>query len=129
MNVITTRMRITFGLVCLLLSVLLLAMVLGIVPDRYRAVLDGRKALCETVAVNGSVLVTQRDLDRLQMVLRATVERNQRYRFGRFTPSRRETTRRGGRSSRQLDARSGRRLDRYPSAGADPRRPGKMGDD
>jgi PAS domain S-box-containing protein len=73
---ITTRTRITFGLVCLLTSVLMIAMVMGIIPDHYRAVLEGRKALCEAIAVNGSVLVTGHDLARLQAVLQTTVQRN-----------------------------------------------------
>ena len=74
---ISTRTRIAFGLVSLLVSIMLLAMLMGIIPDRYHAILEGRKTLCETIAVNGSVLVTQHDLDRLQAVLQMTVERNQ----------------------------------------------------
>ena len=76
MSYISTRFRITFGLVCLLTSVLLLATILGLVPDRDAAVLDGRKALCEAIAVNSSVLVTQEDLKRLAAVLKVSAQRN-----------------------------------------------------
>ena len=76
MNCVSTRFRITFGLVCLLASLLLLAIILGLVPDGDRAVLDGRQALCEAIAVNSSVLVTQQDLKRLAAVLEVTVRRN-----------------------------------------------------
>ena len=41
MNWISTRLRITIGLACLMLSVLLLSMVLGVLPDREKAVLEG----------------------------------------------------------------------------------------
>ena len=76
MKYITTRTRIAFGLTCLLVSVLLLATLLGIVPDRDRAVIEGRSALCEAIAVNSSVLVTQQDLKRLDAILQTTVRRN-----------------------------------------------------
>ena len=43
MNWISTRMRITIGLACLVLSVLLLSMLTGVLPDREKAVLEGRR--------------------------------------------------------------------------------------
>jgi len=76
MNYVSTRFRITFGLVCLLTSILLLAIILGLVPDRDGAMLEGRRMLCEAVAVNSSVLVTQEDLSRLKAVLEVTARRN-----------------------------------------------------
>ncbi len=76
MKYITTRTRIAFGLTCLLVSVLLLAVMLGIVPDRDRAVIEGRSALCEAIAVNSSLLVTQQDIKRLRAILDTTVRRN-----------------------------------------------------
>ncbi len=76
MNWISTRMRIALGLTCLTLSVLLLSMLLGVLPDREKAVLEGRRVLCETIAVNSSVMVSQHDLARLQTVLKVTAERN-----------------------------------------------------
>ena len=76
MNWLTTRMRISIGLACLTLSVLLLSMLIGILPDREKAVLEGRRALCEAIAVNSSIMVSQQDLDRLQAVLTMIAQRN-----------------------------------------------------
>jgi PAS domain S-box-containing protein len=76
MNWISTRMRITVGLACLVLSVLLLSMLTGVLPDREKAVLEGRRSLCEAISVNSSIMVSQQDLARLQAVLRVTTERN-----------------------------------------------------
>ena len=76
MNWISTRMRITVGLACLVLSVLLLSMLTGILPDRERAVLEGRRALCEAIAIDCSTLASQQDLARLQAVLKAIAQRN-----------------------------------------------------
>ncbi|MGI9456689.1 MAG: ATP-binding protein, partial [Aeoliella sp.] len=76
MKFISARFRIAFGLVCMLASVLLLAIVLGIVPDRHEAVLQGRAKMCESVAVNSSVLVSRADLRRLEAILQTVVARN-----------------------------------------------------
>jgi PAS domain S-box-containing protein len=76
MNWLSTRMRITIGLACLTLSVLLLSMLIGVLPDREKAVLEGRRTLCEAIAVNSSIMVSQQDLARLQAVLQVTAERN-----------------------------------------------------
>jgi len=76
MNWVSTRMRISIGLACLTLSVLLLSMLIGVMPDRERAVLDGRRTLCEAIAVNSSIMVSQQDLARLKAVLKVAAERN-----------------------------------------------------
>ena len=71
MKLLPTRIRITAGLVSLLVSVLLLGVLLNVVPDRHGAVIAGRQALCEAIAVNGSQLVSQSDVKRLETVLRS----------------------------------------------------------
>src|SRR5271157_4952796 len=76
MNWVSTRMRISIGLACLTLSVLLLSMLIGVMPDREKAVFDGRRTLCEAIAVNSSILVSQQDLARLRAVLKVTAERS-----------------------------------------------------
>jgi PAS domain S-box-containing protein len=76
MNWISTRMRISIGLACLTLSVLLLSIVIDVFPDREKAVLEGRRTLCEAIAVNSSIMVSQQDLARLQAVLKVTAQRN-----------------------------------------------------
>lgn len=75
MKIAKTRFRISFSLVCILVSVMLLAIVLEVLPDRRREVLDGRATLCEAVAVNASVLVSRQDLHRLEMILKTVVKR------------------------------------------------------
>ena len=76
MQLVSAKSRIAFGQVCLLGSILLLAIVLGIVPDRRQAVLDGRANLCEAIAINSSILVSRNDLQRLEAILHAVVKRN-----------------------------------------------------
>ncbi len=59
-------------LVCLTIA----ASFLGLFPDRYGAILAGRAAIAETVAVNSSVFITQRDLRRMEANLQVLVSRN-----------------------------------------------------
>ncbi len=73
---ISTRVRIVIGLTNLMVSVLLLAMALGIVPDRREAVLEGRSRLCEAMAVNSSVLISRDDMRRLQAILTVLDDRH-----------------------------------------------------
>ena len=68
MKYLSARSRIVFGQACLLASVLLLAIVLGVLPDRSQAVLRGRAQLCEAIAVNSSILVSRQDIRRLEDV-------------------------------------------------------------
>ncbi len=76
MKIFGTRARITFGLVCIVVSVLLLAMLLNILPDHHNDVVKGRAALCESVAVNASMLVSRQDVKHLEIVLKTLVKRN-----------------------------------------------------
>ncbi len=76
MNWISTRMRIAIGLASVTLSVLLLSMLIGVLPDREKAVLQGRQALCEAIAVDSSLLASQQDLTRLKTVLKVIAQRD-----------------------------------------------------
>ncbi len=70
------RSRIALGISCTVVSVVLIAMNVGILPD-YRAVsMRGRVQLCEAIAANSSVMVRQRDVRRMQAVLDLLVDRN-----------------------------------------------------
>jgi len=64
------------GLVAIVTSVLLTALLLRIIPDHGNAVMQGRADLCEAIAVNSSVLVSRNDIRRLEAVLQAIVRRN-----------------------------------------------------
>jgi len=70
------KAHIALGQAFLLTTLLFAAMFLGLVPDRDGAVLEGRAALAETLAANGSALLTQADARRLEAVLGLVVERN-----------------------------------------------------
>jgi len=64
MKIISATTRVAFGLICLSVSVWLLAYTLGLVPDRRGGVVEGRAALCEQVAIHCS-LMASRDSHRM----------------------------------------------------------------
>lgn len=68
--------RLSAGLVSLCVSVFFIACALGLVPDRDAAVLAGRKALCESLAVHSSLSAQKNDLESAEAGLKAAVERN-----------------------------------------------------
>lgn len=70
------RTRISLGLVSMVVCLLIGASYLGLMPDRQGAVLAGRAALAETVAVNSSVFITRNDLRRMEANLELMVKRN-----------------------------------------------------
>jgi PAS domain S-box-containing protein len=72
----STRFFVALGLSSLLASVLLLAMYLGLIPDRNNAIRLGRAALAESIAASASTLVSQSDSVRVQALLAFIVERN-----------------------------------------------------
>ncbi|HSG91992.1 MAG TPA: ATP-binding protein [Pseudomonadales bacterium] len=70
------RLRITLGLVGMVVSLFLVAALLGLFPDMLEAQSRHRAALAEALAVNGSAFITLSDLNRLESDLRLVVERN-----------------------------------------------------
>ncbi len=77
MRPIGATTHIALGQTLLLLSVLLAALLIGLVPDREAALREGRTALAESVAIQASALVTRSDRLALEATLRATVSRNE----------------------------------------------------
>jgi len=73
---ITTKFRVTFGLIGLLVSLLLAALLFGFIPDRQLAVRQGRAALAECIALRTSDLVTESEILRLERMLNVVVDRN-----------------------------------------------------
>ncbi|MDP6059192.1 MAG: diguanylate cyclase, partial [Pirellulaceae bacterium] len=69
MRSITATTRITFGLVCLTLSVWLLANTLGILPDPATDLVEARRRFSEAVAVHCSLLIDGGDQERLELLL------------------------------------------------------------
>ena len=76
MKKLSARTHIALGQSSLLVAVLLVAMALGLIPDRIGAVHEGRAALIETLAANGSAFIARADLARLENTLRLVVDRN-----------------------------------------------------
>lgn len=70
------KVRITFGMVGMVISAILVASLLGLIPDKNLIVSQHRAALTEALAVNGSAFVTLTDLNRLEADLELVVERN-----------------------------------------------------
>ncbi len=76
MRAITATTRVTVGLVCLSVSVWLLATMLGIVPNSHDSVVAGRAALCEAVAIQSSLLASRHDHKTIKHGLTAIAQRN-----------------------------------------------------
>lgn len=76
MKGLSAKFHIALGESLLVVSLLLTALFLGLVPDRIGAVRESRAALAEALAVNSSILVGQKDIDRLYEDLKLVVERN-----------------------------------------------------
>ena len=73
---LSAKSRIAFGQVGLLISLLLTASFLGLVPDQAKTARAGRSALAEAIAVNSSLMVTKEDIRRLTGMLELVVQRN-----------------------------------------------------
>lgn len=76
MNFLSVRTRLAFGLSSLVVSVLLLAMLAGVVPDESEAKRFGRARLCEAVALQASRLADDKNLARAEASLQVLVDRN-----------------------------------------------------
>ena len=77
MTFLSTKSRMAIGLVSLVVSILMTASLLGLMPDRIAAVRDGRAALAEAIAANSSIMITQKAVDRLEGILDLVVTRNE----------------------------------------------------
>ncbi len=73
---LTATTRVTFGLVCLSLSVCLLANSFGILPDPTADLIEDRARFSESVAVHCSLLVAPEDRQRLDVLLDTIRQRN-----------------------------------------------------
>ena len=68
--------RLCFGLSSITVSLLFVAEMLGLVPDRERAIVDGRAALAEVIAVHCAQAAQHNAIADIKSVLRELVERN-----------------------------------------------------
>ncbi len=76
MKWLNARTYIAFGLSLLVVSLLLGAAFIGLIPDRIGAVRDGRAALSEAIAAAGTVLASKGDPLLLESTLKLVVQRN-----------------------------------------------------
>ncbi len=68
--------RISLGLVSLTVSLLLLSQLMGLAPDRTKAMLESRKVLSESLAIQFSTAVMKGELPLIKDTLNALVERD-----------------------------------------------------
>ena len=71
-------MRISLALALLTSCVLLGAEMLGFTPDENRMELETRKQVAEALAIQFSVMDPQRDLDKVEGLIRLVAQRNPR---------------------------------------------------
>ncbi len=76
MGWLSVKFRVVSGMVGLLISLIFLALYLGIIPDRIGAVREGRASLAEAVAVHCAALVMRSDFQHLEADLDLIVKRN-----------------------------------------------------
>jgi PAS domain S-box-containing protein len=76
MNYLTAKTKIVIGLIGLLISILFVALALGLVPDNREAVMQGRAQFCEAVAISSSAFISRKDQPAVDALLRAVVRRN-----------------------------------------------------
>ncbi len=73
---VTAKFHVALGEAFLVISLLLAAIYLGLVPDRDGAIREGRVALAETLAINSSFQLEQGDRAGLKAMLDMVVKRN-----------------------------------------------------
>ena len=76
MRRLNVKHRVVLGLVGLTVSLVMLAFILGIVPDRESAVREGRAALAEAIAVHSTEAVTSTHVQDLERNFKLFADRN-----------------------------------------------------
>jgi len=76
MGRLNVKFRVVIGMVGLVISLVFLALFLGVIPDRIGAVREGRRSLAEALAVHGAGLVMQSSYQRLEADLDLIAKRN-----------------------------------------------------
>lgn len=71
-----TKFRVVFGLAGIIVSLVLMAIFFGFIPDRTGAIRTGRTNLAETIAIHSTAMVMKKDIKSLSTDLNILVERN-----------------------------------------------------
>lgn len=74
---LSTKFRVAMGQVGLMTSLLLVAVMFGLVPDRQTAIRHGRAVLAEAIVVKATAYFTPSDINGLESILDVFVERNE----------------------------------------------------
>lgn len=74
---LSSRTHLAFGQTSLLLSIILIAMSIGLIPDRDQIEREGRALFLETIVVSSSAALSRGDLSSLETTLQILVERNE----------------------------------------------------
>jgi len=69
--------RIAIGQISIVISLVMVAALLGLFPDEANTIRLHRVTLAETIAANGSIFITRSDLQRLNATMEVTVSRNE----------------------------------------------------
>lgn len=78
-----TKFRITLGLVSIILSVMLLGVFIGLMPDDQKVYLKGKVALAEVIAANSTLMLTHGDVRRMETLLTLMIERSPDIHYGK----------------------------------------------
>ena len=73
---LSTKLRISLGLVLLLLSLMMSLMYIGLVPDEKQLIREARTDLAEAIAANVTTLIALTDSERIETVMQFITERN-----------------------------------------------------
>ncbi|MFB3886836.1 MAG: response regulator [Thermodesulfobacteriota bacterium] len=73
---LNVKHRVVLGLVGLTVSLVMLAFMLGVIPDRASAVREGRAALAEAIALHSTVAVMSNNIQHLESDFKLLVDRN-----------------------------------------------------
>ena len=76
-NRIPIRIRISFGLVGLMIGTLLFASALGFFPNEQREIMRGRARLAESLAISGTAMASSNCLDAFDLILQSIVARDE----------------------------------------------------
>ncbi len=73
---IRPAVKVSFALVLLTTSILIIGDLLGLVPNERDGILEGRKKFCESLAIQVSMAATRNDFELINATLKAVVDRN-----------------------------------------------------
>jgi len=76
MKFLPLKAQIAIAQAFLLASIVILAAIFGLVPNRRAAEMQGRAKLCEALAVNAAILVNRNDVESLRAMLETVVTRH-----------------------------------------------------